>query len=1182
MELHRFLADSWTGLQSEDVLTAPVTALMGVSDEAAGVLSRLGIVNVFDLGHSALFGLARSITHDEELTSVYRLHGRVPGDLVDAADASPEALALSSPTVLRGIGSKLGDAIADKLGLRTLREMGSWPPYTAARGIGLSLLQPDGDPGPDPEAPADLLPSNGLHPTERFTYTALVLDGAKTFAEDSDGRPAGATAGQKGRSSSKKAAGWRPPYSAKDLLRGASLSVSSADPVRPPVAQGAVLTWSHSWRGAGLALGQLLHSVALAPGESTRIAVIDWSRRTTASTREAIDQDEWLRNRMDRTRAIGEVHSAIAREVQRGSSGSGSEAFSWETGVAAWSPVMALSDGEAFSTSKSWGWSTSSGTRSLTNSMSQRIQDAAQQAASSSRSRRASVIREASTEEREVVTTRAITNYNHMHALTVQYYEVVQVQRTTLTLQNAERCLFVPIEPLDFSDPALVRRFRGALAEAALLPSVRQALVAHPDEVILEAPMLSSDQGAPWDAVSTATAARQLRYQVGSGAGGRVHLPADVIFDPAAAQIEFASHDHSAVYRWVVAERRTGELIHLQSDNYSTSWPMEAERPQPVRLADLRWFEITAVSDADEEDYADREMPKVLSYRLPLRAGNDQFWLTVGGDFGDPNGATKLRLGVTNSAHVHADLRDHLQANVEHYTAAVWQSMSGAQIAGLLAGVELDGVPLIRVVDPTPVAVAGPYVVLRMPLRTDGERAEWQQFLERNDIRIGQQSTDVVPLPTGGVFAEAVQGRFNSAERIDLTRFWNWQDSPIPVVATDIAPVAVGGRTAEAPLSPGKLEAAIVQQAQPMAVPDPNFAAALAVLGQGSLFRDMSGLAQTTALAQAALGATSAGAGRAAGQAGENFAAGAELVGKLAGAALGLPAAPGGGRQRPPSAPNTVTNQGGTLVRARELDQAETAARAERSSGEGVPPPPPVQRRQEQVLRIDEPPTPTTVPPPPAPTPRPKPVAAKERTLVLQSTLPGTSTPVHGVYDVGVVLPGVQSTQTNNVFTIKTGDALPATTVSIPPGTWAVYGRAQPEVPQVIRTVPAATVPLLGPIDVTVAQTVQGQHIFDFAGTVDVPPNAKTVHLRLEPVITVDKIEKKVSLSASGTASAGVEAEVSASIESEVSAFLAGAKASGGLAIGSNYTVSGTLEAGTEVVYTVTFERIVGFRIQAS
>ena len=53
---------------------------------------------------------------------------------------------------------------------------------------------------------------------------------------------------------------------------------------------------------------------------------------------------------------------------------------------------------------------------------------------------------------------------------------------------------------------------------------------------------------------------------------------------------------------------------------------------------------------------------------------------------------------------------------------------------------------------------------------------------------------DLVPLPSGGVFAEAVLGRSNSAEKLDITRFWNWQDSPIPLPAPDIAAVQAGSR----------------------------------------------------------------------------------------------------------------------------------------------------------------------------------------------------------------------------------------------------------------------------------------------------------------------------------------------------------------------------------------------------
>src|SRR5262249_6021135 len=84
------------------------------------------------------------------------------------------------------------------------------------------------------------------------------------------------------------------------------------------VAFGALLTFNQSWYSQGVTLGNLLHSVALAPGESTRIAVVDWSRRTLASGDENITEAEQLTNVSTHNRAVSEVQDAVAQEVQSG------------------------------------------------------------------------------------------------------------------------------------------------------------------------------------------------------------------------------------------------------------------------------------------------------------------------------------------------------------------------------------------------------------------------------------------------------------------------------------------------------------------------------------------------------------------------------------------------------------------------------------------------------------------------------------------------------------------------------------------------------------------------------------------------------------------------------------------------------------------------------------------------
>src|SRR5690606_17938354 len=129
-------------------------------------------------------------------------------------------------------------------------------------------------------------------------------------------------------------------------------------------------------------------------------------------------------------------------------------------------------------TASSSSWSL--GNRSVAASMSQNINDRTEQHSTSVRNRRATAVREVSQSEHEQVSTRIVANYNHMHALTVQYYEVVQIYRVTVQLNRFDRALFLPFALLDFSTasgPDLVARFRGELLAGALTPRAADLLL---------------------------------------------------------------------------------------------------------------------------------------------------------------------------------------------------------------------------------------------------------------------------------------------------------------------------------------------------------------------------------------------------------------------------------------------------------------------------------------------------------------------------------------------------------------------------------------------------------------------------------------------------------------------------------------------------------------------------------
>ena len=159
------------------------------------------------------------------------------------------------------------------------------------------------------------------------------------------------------------------------------------------------------------------------------------------------------------------------------------------------------------------------------------------------------------------------------------------------------------------------------------------------------------------------------------------------------------------------------------------------------------------------------------------------------------------------------ELIAHLQANALYYTQAILRALDGPSIAALLSRFSFRGLPLAQLVDQQPVAVTSNFLVFKMNMPATGDApdpllkddfAVWQTFLTRTGLDRPVPRSEIVPLPSGGVFGEAVLGRSNSAERLDPTRFWNWQDSPIPLEPPEIAAVTSIALTAGT-ATPGQL-----------------------------------------------------------------------------------------------------------------------------------------------------------------------------------------------------------------------------------------------------------------------------------------------------------------------------------------------------------------------------------------
>jgi hypothetical protein len=858
-------------LSIRELLEQPVTELLGVGQAASAALAAIHVTTIFDLGSSSTFARASSaLTAAENDLTLLAADVLGPGGANVPASSVP-GLPISR---LHGVSQPVGAALAAALEAPTIRDFALWPPRRFAHEL-VSLASGTELGDLDDDGAEELRPRLGEFPTERVYYDTLVMLGIEP--------PQNQTALTK-------------PLSLEQLATGA--------PAFGTPAVGALATYSQSWFAQAVTLGHMLHSLALAPGEATRLAVIDWSRRTTATATESIDERERLDNSTSHARAISEVQNAVADEMQSGgsiatgwakstSSGSGFAA-SIGGGIAGTigGAVGALgfggggssssqeSETESEATSTSW----SVGSRSVMAEMEQRINDRTEQHATSVRNRRATSVREISQTEHEQVSTRVVANYNHMHALTVQYYEVVQIYRVSVQLNSFTRALFLPFELLDFTvanADDLVARFRGQLLAAALTP--RAAALLRDDQGRIE---VHSAVRVPLPiSVGAVTAAdlgvATMRFARAGGVGGvgagtigsatgEVDGPTDVTSRPAPG----VASRFTVVRPGPIAEVVPGDatLVSIAFEDVGID---RVRIDQAGVAAESSTFVVPPATDqvdfpnpiplrTVQSIHVARDTGTVSEGSMVLRydSGGSQSIAVVPLSLVAGNVMQKASFLQGDAVDRRRELRTHLQANRGYYTRAVLERLDAASLVLLLSGVTWLGKPLVDQIEPNPIAVTGNFIVLRAPAETTDDSGiagfqTWGDLLTDRQIDFARIESRLVPIPTGGVFAEAVLGRSNAAEKLDITRFWNWQDSPIPLQPPELAPIATGTRATDENLTPGQLGAPVVTVQPTTVLPDPSgLSASLGALASANLFRDMSGLAGTQAVAQAASSGT--------------------------------------------------------------------------------------------------------------------------------------------------------------------------------------------------------------------------------------------------------------------------------------------------------------------------------------
>lgn len=287
-----------------------------------------------------------------------------------------------------------------------------------------------------------------------------------------------------------KRAGWLSEVGwLKDLIGG----VVAKPPVRQPmdadhpidwddtptiyqsitIARGHILEFREVWRADGYSLGDLLHSLPLAPGQRRRIAIVDWERRATTTREEALEFEEQLNAFTGRDRDVSEIVGSRLSEESAGGSSNRTWGVAGGIGAGFIGTGFGIFGGVAGSHggSESTAWQESS--RRFSGDSLQSLRDRVMQRSSAVRDQRSTVVQTVAQGETIQATTETVANYNHCHAMTVEYFEVLRHFLITHEMADVRECLFVPLPMREF-DRGKVLRWQTPLAgrctERTLLP----------------------------------------------------------------------------------------------------------------------------------------------------------------------------------------------------------------------------------------------------------------------------------------------------------------------------------------------------------------------------------------------------------------------------------------------------------------------------------------------------------------------------------------------------------------------------------------------------------------------------------------------------------------------------------------------------------------------------------------
>lgn len=237
------------------------------------------------------------------------------------------------------------------------------------------------------------------------------------------------------------------------------------------VAHGHLLHYKSVLKADGYSLGDLLHSLPLAPGQKKEIVVYDWKRSLQGSETQQLTQREGLNASIVNDRTLITSLSGSISESLRGSSTANTSGLSAGFGTAGQGSgnfgaygfsgghVLGISGGFANASSQA----SQDSARNTVQAFNETLRNAVMQSANAYRELNATVIDTITEGQQFSTTSEVVANHNHCHSLTMLYFEVLRHYAVYQELVQVEECVFVPLVMTNFTQEN-IHKWRDVLA----------------------------------------------------------------------------------------------------------------------------------------------------------------------------------------------------------------------------------------------------------------------------------------------------------------------------------------------------------------------------------------------------------------------------------------------------------------------------------------------------------------------------------------------------------------------------------------------------------------------------------------------------------------------------------------------------------------------------------------------